>query len=72
MSRNQIVQYVARYARYDKDAPTKAKYYCNFPTPHSTRIFFSDDTRDLAEQIAKYCKAPGTRKVSDKAVEMLK
>ena len=71
MTRDQITKYIAKYARHASDAPAKYAYYCNFPSPTATRVFSSGDPHDLAEQIFQYCRTPGSRKVSARAVALL-
>lgn len=54
--KNSVVEkasaWVQRHARYYPDAPDK-RYAVSYPK-HSATVFFSDDTWDLVEQLARY------------------
>lgn len=45
-------EHVQRNARYYPDAPDK-RYAVQYPK-HSATVFFSDDTWDLVEQLARH------------------
>lgn len=56
MKRNQAVNFVIENAKFMEDAP-KTPYYVRFPHPYSSaKIFFSDDTGDLADQVFNFAK----------------
>ena len=48
--KNQAVNYVCVNARFMDDAPT-TPYFVRFPTFYGGKIFFSDDTNNLVDQL---------------------
>ena len=53
MKMKDAIEYVQQNAMYADDAPAKP-YFVRWPTPHSSRIFFSDDTHDLVRQLYNF------------------
>lgn len=51
---NQATNFVIANARFMPDAPANAKYFVHFPTTFSSKIFFAEDTHELAPKIYKY------------------
>lgn len=47
--------FVIENARYMEDSPNKP-YFVRFPTAHSPKVFFSEDTAELVEQVFKFGK----------------
>jgi hypothetical protein len=60
MTRDEASNYIAKNARYVSDAPEGrgVSYFVRFPTPYSTRVFFSDDTDDLANKLFNFANSP--------------
>ena len=61
MKTSDAVLYIQQNARFSVDAPN-TPYSVRFPSPTSSTIFFSDDTRDLVDQVLAFSKTSEGRR----------
>jgi hypothetical protein len=65
MKIEQALMFVCVNGRFLDDAPARP-YFVKFPTPYSSKTFFSDDTNDLVEQVLKFSKTKDGKELEKK------
>lgn len=63
MKMSEASEFVQNNARYMADSPC-TPYFVRFPTPYSSKVFFSNDTYDLVVQVFRFANTKRGREMS--------